>query len=279
VRRVLQGMAWIALLAGVVLGCHETTAPKAPRYDLTFDDGWAIYETPIDSPHVRLIMKDTLPTYDISWSPDGRNVAFTRQYWNGPAYYRVVTCNTVDGTQHELTHGPDDSFQPAWSPDGTRIAYLSRPSGGGDATLRAVRPDGADDHQLGTARYYVRPPEWSPDGRQLAATRNDMMIVVVDAASGAVVREIAPGMSPTWSPDGRLLAFVSGGITLEDADGANYRIVQFFAYEPAWSPDGNWIAVQTGLLGIYLISADSPNGTAPRLIASGYRPAWRLRQP
>jgi Tol biopolymer transport system component len=224
-------------------------------------------------------MRDTLATYDISWSPDGRSVAFTRQYWDGPAYYRVVTYNTVDGTQHVLTRGPDDSFQPAWSPDGTRIAYLSRPSGAGDATLRVAWVDGTADRPLGTTQYYVRPPEWSPDGRQLAATRNDMMIVVVDAGTGAVVREIAPGMSPTWSPDGRHLAFVSNGITLEDANGPDYRIIQFFGYEPAWSPDGDWIAVQTGLLGIYLLSPDSPNITAPRLVASGYRPAWRLRQP
>jgi Tol biopolymer transport system component len=276
----LSGGRWLcASLLALACG-HDTTAPAPLRYDITFDDSWAIYETPVDSPQVRLVMQDTLTTYDISWSPDGRRVAFTREYMTNPVYYRVVIFNTVDGTQSELTHGPDDSFQPAWSPDGTHIAYLSRPPGGFDATLRTVRPDGTDDRQLDTTHYYVRPPDWSPDSRQLAATRNDLMVVVIDAATGSVVRAIASGMSPTWSPDGRRLAFVASGITITDADGTNAKVIPFTAYEPAWSPDGPWIAVQAG--DIYLVAPDSlipsasGDSTVIRRIAPGNRPAWRF---
>src|SRR5258706_349379 len=242
------------------LACaHDGTSPALPRYELTFDDGFAIYQTTVDSPQVQLVMQDTLSTYDISWSPDGRSVVFTREYMTNPVYYRVVIYNTVDKSERELTHGPDDSFQPAWSPDGARIAYLTRGASNLDATLRTVRPDGTDDRAMDTTHYYVRPPEWSPDGRYIAATRNDMMVVVLDGMTGAVIRPLAPGMSPTWSPDGRRLAFVANGITITNTDGSHAKAIPFDGYEPAWSPDNTSIAVQTGVItpDIYLIAPDS----------------------
>lgn len=278
----LSRSRWLSVCLFLQACGHDTTAPVAPRYNLTFDDGWAVYETPGESLQIRVVLQDTLTTYDISWSPDGRRVAFTREYMTNPVHYRVVIYNTDDGSQSELTHGPDDSFQPAWSPDGAQIAYLSRPPGAFDATLRMVRPDGTNDRQLDTTHYYVRPPDWSPDGRQLAATRSDLMVVVVDAVTGSVVRAIAPGISATWSPDGRRLAFVANGITIMDADGSHAKVIPFTAYEPAWSPAGTWIAVQAG--DVYLIAPDSliPLGsndsTVIRRIAPGNRPAWRLSQ-
>ena len=274
-----QGPRWLWSACCLVLACSQDgTGPAAPRYDLTFDNGGAIYETSVDSPQVRLVMQDSLPTYDLSWSPDGRRVAFTRAYGGeGPVfYYRVLIYNTGDGSQSELTHGPDDSFQPAWSPDGTRIAYLTRAPDSIDATLRTVRPDGTDDRPLGTERYYVRPPDWSPDGRELAATRHDMTIVRVDAVTGAVVRAVAAGVSPTWSPDGRRLAFVADGITNTNVDGSHPTVIAFTGYEPAWSPEGTWIAVEAG--DIDVIPPGARDTTAIRPIAPGRRPAWRLRQ-
>jgi WD40 repeat protein len=274
-----------SLFAGLLpllLSCgNGALEPKPLHYDLTFDDSYAIYETPTDTLRVSVVMQDTSTVYDISWSPDGRQVAFTREYWKDSLYYRVMIYNTADGTERALTHGPDDSFQPAWSPDGTRIAYLSRPTNGLDATLRTVRPDGTDDRQLGTTLYYVRPADWSPDGRQIAATRNDFTVVVVDATTGDVTRAIGPGMSPTWSPDGRRLAFAANGITISNADGSNQRVIPFTAYEPAWSPDNDWIAVQAG--DIYLIAPDSivhlgsRDSTVIHHFVPGDRPAWRFR--
>lgn len=272
---------WLHLTAFLLAGCSKDASGPAPQhlYTLTFDDSYGILETSIDTANVHPVMLDTLTAYDISWSPDGKKVAFTREYYDTGQYsFRVVIYDAQTSTQHALTQGPDDSFQPAWSPDGAWIVYLSRPRGGFDAALRSIRPDGTADHGLGTLNYYVRPPRWSPDGRRIAATRSDLIVVIVDATTGALVDSVAPGMSPTWSPDGKQLAFVSSGITIINTDGSNPKVIPVTGYDPAWSPDGDWIAFDRGASDVYILSPTATDTLGMRFIAPYLRPAWRLKQ-
>jgi Tol biopolymer transport system component len=148
----------------------------------------------------------------------------------------------------------------------------------------SVKRYGTGDAPLGSERYYLRPPRWSPDGQYLAATRSDLVVVIVHAPTGSVARALGPGMSPTWSPDGARLAYVADGITVVDADGSNRKHLPLVAYDPAWSSDGDWIVFDTGG-GVYLLSPDAFVGAHDTLDSSMirqvgpyHRPARRLRQ-
>ncbi|HTT27253.1 MAG TPA: hypothetical protein VMG37_02480 [Solirubrobacteraceae bacterium] len=270
-----RSLRWVWALCLWTTACgHEATAPPAPpdRYDLTFDNAWGIYETRVDTVRVWPVMQDTLTSYYVSWAPDGRSVVFTREYGVSSGRYGLVIYHTIDSSEFALTPGTDE-YYPAWSPDGSRIAYLS------SGALHSIRPDGTGDQQLGSALYFPDPPKWSPDGRELAATRDDLEIVVVDATTGLEVRSIAPGEGLSWSPDGRHIAYATApGLAIADTDGTNARVIPISSCrDPAWSPDGDWIAVNNGS-GIQVVPANATSSTSFRFIAPYNGPAWRLRQ-
>ena len=68
----------------------------------------------------------------------------------------------ADGTgQTRLTRSPDQDFQPAWSPDGSKIAFLSRRHGFFD-DIYVMNPDGSGTARLTHSPYHVQNPDWQP---------------------------------------------------------------------------------------------------------------------
>ncbi len=155
-----------------------------------------------------------------SWSPDGRRVAFMSQAAD-PAGDILV--GALYGTQlsevRNLTPRdpanphPQPDRTPAWSPDGTRIAFTTYRAGG--AAIWTMAADGSDARPVTAAGAHGDyEPSWSPDGRWITFQRvsaEAVRVGIVAAAGGAPRFLPWPGKAynPAWSPDGRRIAFSS----------------------------------------------------------------------
>ena len=192
--------------------------------------------------------------------------------------------------QVRLTDDPANDFDPSWSPDGKKIAFVS------DRNNRAnhiyvMDSDGQNLIRL-TNEAASREPAWSPDGKKIMYVRGrgGIHLWVMDADGGNKTRITHAGLNvyPAWSPDGVRIAFASfkGGwpeIYVMDANGNNQeRLTQHMAGagHPSWSPDGQWIAYwsqdEANRFQIFVVRSDG-SGRPKRLThnpPSKWRPAW-----
>jgi TolB protein len=134
----------------------------------------------------------------------------------------------------------------AWSPDGSRVAFLS--GSFGEGALLVIEADGSGESHV--TDIEARAPEWSPDGEKLVfeAVKGGIFSV---GADGSGLTEIASdGHGPKWSPDGTRIVFFAEvdrnvDVYVMDADGSNRsRITSDPAEDvsPAWAPTGDRIA-------------------------------------
>jgi Tol biopolymer transport system component len=164
-----------------------------------------------------------------SWSPDGR-IAFARQ---SAANATIYVMNANGSNQTQITSGHD--IDPAWSPDGSRIAFMRYRDRAYD--LYTVAPDGSQLTRLDGLRADWS-PDWSPDSSKLAYAAVDG--VHIANADGSGDRFLVPGETPVWSPDGNQIAFRRPytGLHIVSVDGSG--LVQIPGSEqfsfPAWQP-------------------------------------------
>jgi Tol biopolymer transport system component len=143
--------------------------------------------------------------------------------------------------------GPD--FDPAWSPDGKRIAFTSTRDGNNEIYL--MNADGSTQTRLTNNAAIDIDPKWSPDGRILFNSTRDVQgdIYVMDDNGANVTRlTVFHAGHPDWSRDGSKIAFMGlpssdrhPQIYIADADGRNITHVVTTprpTAEPCWSPTG-----------------------------------------
>lgn len=188
---------------------------------------------------------------------------------------RILVSDGRGGPSHAWA-GPTDGVRPAFSPDGTKLAFLRERSDGtaldvadaGGARSRTIlEPDPGLN-----SRILPELPVWSPDSRHVAVTvlvgngaEEHAEIWIVDAVTGQrstlLPKPLFAAQYPAWSPDASRIAFLGerdassiGYLYVARVDGSGLLLLSNressaatgYFQQPRWAPDGRHIAVHYG---------------------------------
>jgi serine/threonine protein kinase/Tol biopolymer transport system component len=186
-------------------------------------------------------------------------------------YLDIYTMAPDGSDQQPLIVDLGDDWQPDWSPDRTRITWVSKRNGNED--IYVANADGTGQQRLTDDPADDLFPSWSPDGTRISFARNDELFVINldDGSTTQLTSNTTNDGYLAWSPDGTRIAWMSGlsgnnDIWIMQADGSGaWQLTNHPAYDfsPVWSPDGGSITFISNRNGNFDLFAVASAGGEP----------------
>jgi Tol biopolymer transport system component len=231
----------------------------------------------------------------LAWLPTGSTLLYTTTFVDDNELYSFAFSAGVAGPQRRLTTNWSQDVDPAWSPDGSRLAFASDRSG--RFQIYVMRADGSHVRRLTHDSANDSEPAWSPNGLRIvfssdrlvdakdrAAKRRGYVIghLWVMHADGSRLRRLTHGAvddhDPAWSPNGRLIAFSNEETDPPELDtvlpdGTGRHWTSQTGTDPDWSPNGTELAFLHVYYpdGFRAAPAEVPPKTELALLSNGLR--------